>query len=151
VILETVANNLLDQLHLHKFEPLPVVNKKQVPVMEWVPQSGAYDNIVNGIQRTLNNLPANKGPYSGVGDKLRSLYIQARFDELFNEIDHLESFMRSRDVELLNIYQTLRKQWKKVKLDEIRRAKNYEENSHHFSYELIDFITLLEKVLSEKD
>ena len=151
VILENIEKQLMEQLPLNKFEPLPVVNKKVVPITEWRPQSGAYDNILNGLQRTLNNLPVNKGPYSEVAEKLRKLYKGARYEDIFKELDKLETFIGSRDIDLLNTYQAMRGKWKQVKLDNIRRTKNAEENSQAFSYQLIDFITALEKELSGGD
>jgi hypothetical protein len=149
VILESIGQDIMEQFPLNKFEPLPVVNKKVVPVMEWTPQSGAYDNIMIGIGRMLDQLPAGKGPYAGAIQELRKLFRQARFDDVFRELDRLSHFIRTKDEALGDTYDEMCVQFKKVKLDELRRTKDHEEKSQQFRYNLLDFISTLEKLIKE--
>jgi uncharacterized protein YdcH (DUF465 family) len=147
VILESIGQDVMEQFPLNKFEPLPVVNKKVVPVTEWTPQSGAYDNIMIGIRRMIEQLPDRKGPYAAAVHELRKLFRQARFDDVFRELDRLSDFIRSRDEGLGDTYDEMCVQYKKVKLDELQRRKGHEEKSQEFRYNLLDFITTLEKQL----
>lgn len=151
VILENIEKDLMDLLPLNQFEPLPVVNKKVVPVNDWTPQSGAYSNILNGIQRAIGNLPASQGPYADVVPKLRALFKQSMKDDIFKELEKMEGPLQSLDMDLYNTYLTLRASWKKVRLSELRHMPDAEGKTREFNYELIDFITSLEKTLEEKE
>jgi hypothetical protein len=147
IILEAIGQDVIEQFPLNKFEPLPVVNKKVVPVTEWIPQSGAYDNIMIGIQRMIDQLPAGKGPYAETINGLRKLFRQARFDDVFRELDKLSNFIRSHDEALGDTYDEMCVQYKKVKIDELQRRKDHEEKSQQFRFNLLDFISTLEKML----
>ena len=69
---------------------------------------------------------------------------------MFKEIDKIEGRIKSLDIDLYNTYANMRLQWKKVRLDEIRRTRDANQNWREFNFQLLDFITFLENMFEEE-
>ena len=147
IMLEPVAKEIMDLLPLKKFEPLPVVNKKEYPITQWNPQSGAYDNIINGILRTLATDRVKKDLYSDSIKKLRYFFGQSQFDSIFNELEKCGNQLREQDIDLYNTFENLRLQWKVIQKVELRRTSGSEQKRIDFNFDLLGFITALENKL----
>jgi hypothetical protein len=148
VILEQLDNEERDLLPLQKFESLPKVNKKEVPVSEWNPQSGAYYNIMDGIKRSVEILQKSKPFNADVFNKLRSFFKKADYNSIFRELQKMEAGIRSQDTGLYNAYLGLSAEWSKNQTDIIRGIRNAEQDKRDILNRLLDFIDNLESAVS---
>jgi hypothetical protein len=148
VLLEQLTNEDRDLLPLQKFESLPKVNKKEVPVTEWNPQSGAYYNIMDGLKRSIEGLQKNKPFNADVFNKLRGFFRKADYNSIFRELQKMETGIRKQDTGLYNAYLGLSAEWSKNQTDIIRGVRNAEQDKRDILNRLLDFIDSLETTVS---
>lgn len=148
VLLEQLANEDRDLLPLQKFESLPKVNKKEVPVSEWNPQSGAYYNIMYGLKQSIEELQKSKPFNADVFNKLRGFFRKADYNSIFRALQKMEAGIRTQDSDLYNAYLGLSAEWSKNQTDIIRGVRNADQDKRDILNRLLDFIDRLETTVS---
>ncbi len=131
----------LKSLPLKIYQDLPTGN---IPVDEWKPVEGAYSNIKDGIRRSIELISPKL-----LGGQLRELYKKAKYDDIFKELDRISRTLESKNPDLFNTFLNMNGEWKKIKLDEIRKTRDYEQKKRDFLYQLIDFIGMVDIELNK--